>query len=261
MKLSIITSLYASEKFLDLYFQRLGIFEKKLEELKIENEIEIVLVFNDINSQEKKIFEKYQYSFKKIVLQSIKTNRETIYSSWNRGVKYAKSEVICFWNVDDNRNVDAIIDGLSLINDGLDIVYFDFFSSGIRWYKRIIPYYKKRLHSMPVFDRKLFSNSMCLGPFFMFRKSIVDLIGLFDEQFRIAGDFDFAVRAALNNKVKFAKSLVNGGTFYVHGGNLSGYNNFRQQVENQVVYTRYNAVEKLEDLSQKQTQLFNTYKI
>ena len=36
--------------------------------------------------------------------------------------------------------------------------------------------------------------SMILGPFFMFRRDVLDVIGKFDEQFISGADYDFAMR-------------------------------------------------------------------
>ncbi|MBL8030476.1 MAG: hypothetical protein JNN11_04480, partial [Candidatus Doudnabacteria bacterium] len=59
----------------------------------------------------------------------------------------------------------------------------------------------------------------------------------FDEQFKIAGDFDWCVRAVKAiEKVKKAKNL--GGIFRVDGGGLSAGGSERQKWENSVVSFR-----------------------
>jgi hypothetical protein len=66
----------------------------------------------------------------------------------------------------------------------------------------------------------------------MVKKEVFSKVGLFDESFKIAGDFDWMVRATKSN-IKFEKSDVLGGIFTNDGTTLSGSKNNLQQKENQ----------------------------
>ena len=71
----------------------------------------------------------------------------------------------------------------------------------------------------------------------MFTKSLYEKVGPFDEQFKIAGDFDWCTRAAYKTDT-FVKAKTVGGIFRVDGGGLSAGVNPRRTAENNIVYIR-----------------------
>ena len=78
----------------------------------------------------------------------------------------------------------------------------------------------------------------------MFTKALFERVGPFDEQFKISGDFDWCARAA-NKTEKFVKAKNFGGVFRVDGGGLSSGVNPRRTAENNIVYVRSHAWEKM----------------
>ncbi len=85
---------------------------------------------------------------------------------------------------------------------------------------------------------------MLCGPFFLFTKSLYARVGPFDEQFKIAGDFDWCVRAAkVSNGFVRGKTLA--GEFRVDGGGLSAGGSERHAVENQIICQRHHIIDKI----------------
>ena len=202
---------------------------------------EVIIVFNSPTEKELKFIAKLK---NKAWFRYAVVDRETVFASWNRGVRMAQGEVIGFWNADDTRFADAIIDGFNLIKNGADLVYFPFH---IIWVLRFGPMavpVKYRHISPPEYNQPEFSRSMHCGPFFMINKEFYNKVGPFDEQFKISGDLDWCVRAA---KLfgKFVLSKKNAGIFNVDGRGLSAGANPLMAAENQIIYKRHNITDKI----------------
>ena len=90
-------------------------------------------------------------------------SRESLYASWNRGINLAKGDVLGFWNVDDVRYPEAVIDAIDLINKGAELVYFPFM---IKWHINLFGFsllVKRKRVKPPVFDKKKISDDDVYG--------------------------------------------------------------------------------------------------
>lgn len=230
--ISIITSLYNSDRHLDNYVKALKDFSKNL---KAKNDFEILVIANDPSPKEKSLREIFSdsswFSFSTV-------KRESLYASWNRGIEMAKNEIVGFWNVDDVRYPKAIVDGIRLIKEGAELVYFPFI---IKWHINFLGFsfvVHKRIIHPPKFNREEFTRFMHCGPFFIFTKSFYRKVGPFDEQFKIAGDFDWCIRAAKISEFKLSGEIA--GEFSVSREALSSRKNPLGEAENNIIYKRYN---------------------
>ncbi|MDE2439298.1 MAG: glycosyltransferase [Patescibacteria group bacterium] len=237
--ITLVTSLYRSEKYLEKFIEYLHRCEKRLVDLAPQIQYEFLIVSNDASEKERKILAETDIQ----KLRTIFVPRESLYASWNRGVREASGDVIAFWNVDDVRFADAIIDGMRLLADGNDLVYFLF------RYKRFVRFcgidilIKNTVIKPPVFDRDRFAREMHCGPFFMFTKSFFKRVGAFDESFKIAGDFDWCARAARMGTCIRSEKVA--GIFTNSGTSLSGSKNPLQQEENDRIYQKNRMLDKI----------------
>jgi hypothetical protein len=225
--ISITSSLYRTEKFLPNWRKNIIAFATKAQDHGLAFEINAIA--NDPTPEELLILNELA---KETWFNLHTVPRESFYASWHRGVQVANAPVCTSWNVDDNRNPEAILDGLRLIRDEAGIVYFPF------TYKRYVQIFgfdilvKQVVFDPPIFDQARFTKEMHGGPFFMFTKDVYETVGLFDESFKVSGDFDWCVRAAKVVPEAFAKSSVNAGIFEKRPGTLSGGHNPLQDAEN-----------------------------
>lgn len=236
--ISIITSLYDSERYLPSFLKNLRLFADDLARHAID--FQFIIIANDPSSEERKLNEVFSNGW----IDFFEVPRESLYTSWNRGITLAKNDIIGFWNVDDIRSAEAVLDGINLIKNGAEIVYFPFL---IKWYLNIFNYsflVKKKTVYPPKFEQNEFRRSMHCGPFFLFTKELYKKVGPFDEQFKIVGDFDWCVRAAKKTD-RFALSKKNAGTFRVDGGGLSSGGKPIHVVENNIVCARHGAYDKI----------------
>ncbi|NEM97744.1 glycosyltransferase family 2 protein [Pontibacter burrus] len=228
IKVSIITSLYRGEKYLESFLYHLS---------KLSNpwECEWILVHNDPTETELILLENFKESVSMIETVHLKVGREPLYSSWNRAVAAARGEYITIWNIDDIRRPDSIQQQLAVLEKETDaaIVYGNY---------KIVNYYGNTTGVdvvVPDFHDKPddFLRQHYIGPFPLWRKDLHKVIGYFDEQFKLVSDLDFQIRASrVSPLVKVNKEL---GT-YLEGtaDNLSS-NYQLQDLENTVLQLRY----------------------
>lgn len=231
---SLITSIYRSEKYLQKYLKQVKVFSNILKQENID--FEIIVIANDSSEFEKKLFCSFLPGNE--YLRYYEIPRESLYATWNRGVKLAKGDVVGFWNVDDERFSSAISSGAKSISEGQDLVYFPFI------YKRFVKILsfsilaKKVIIQPALFDRERFKREMQIGPFFLFRKEFFYKVGPFDESFKIAGDYDWQTRAA--QFTNFCLSQEIAGIFTNDGSGLSGRKDKKQKEENSTILNRNN---------------------
>lgn len=242
--ISIITSLYQSDRYLDKFSKDLKNFAQDLKHKNFP--FEIIIIANEPTEREKQLEKEFS---DEVWFSFVSVGRESVFATFNRGVGLAKGDKVGFWNVDDTRYASAIIEASGLFAQGAELVYFPFL---------IKRYLNFGLFSLPLPAQKIdkqipkfneetsgqFKNNMFCGPFFMFTKALYQKVGPFDEQFKIVGDFDWCTRAAYKTQ-RFAKAKSSGGVFRVDGGGLSAGVNPRRVAENNIVYMRNRAWKKM----------------
>lgn len=223
--ISLVTSLYRTERHLPGYIRHAQVVWHALNEAGIP--LEFVIVANDATPAERDLIDRLCASLPLVTVLHV--DRETLYASWNRGVRAAKAGVIGFWNVDDVRTPEGLIEGYQRILQGCKLVYFShrvIRTTGHRSTTRTYP-------AIPYVAEHHRQQMKC-GPFFMFDRALYDEIGPFDERFRITGDFEWCSRAT--QYYDLCPVPVIGGTFYLHGGNLSDTGDVRQIAEANMVH-------------------------
>jgi len=236
--LSIITSAYKSEYHLPKFLKALNSASNELEKKGIPHEM--LILPNDPSEIELGLINSASQTNKNIVI--IKRARESLYTTWNFAISQSKYDTVTFWNVDDIRFTQAIDEMLKIIDPTTPtIAYFPFI------YKRYIKILnidfliKRRTINPPEFDPHRFSKEMHIGPFFAATKAAFQKNGVFDDTFRIAGDFEWATRA-VRNQLKFLKINKIAGIFKNNGFSLSGSKDERQLNENKRIVELNNKI-------------------
>jgi len=232
LKVTVITSLYNCEKYLQGYFTAVNKIINK-------EECEFLLLHNAPTPQEIKAIQiniKDKPWFRHIIIDK----REGLYTTWNRAIKLANGQYCAVWNVDDVRFPNSLAAQADLLdkNDSCGLVIGGlngtdvYGETGQRYYKN------DSIDNQP--DEAY--RSCILGCFPMWRKSIHDTIGYFDEQFRCASDFDFQIRVA----IKYGLCRVNESLGIYLENDVNKISSDGAQIyENNLIYLRYGAYEKL----------------
>lgn len=238
---SIITALYKSERYLKQYLEHVQSFADFL--TKQNFAFEIVVVITQASQKEKELLSKFE---KESWFKVYEFNTRGLYAAWNFGVSKAKGDLLGPWNADDVRFPKSVIEAQRLAESGADVVYFPFL---LKRYVSLgffdLPVVTRKVEgSVLEFEKRKFETTMTAGPHFMFTRKVYEKVGGFDEQFKIAGDFDWCARAAnLGANFKLAKEFS--GVFRVDGHGLSAGANQTLQAENNIVYKRQKANEKV----------------
>lgn len=222
-KVSALTSIYKSDKYLEGYIR--NVKKQKFEDFDIHI---------DLNIPSKKELEKFTHfskSSKKVNLNVSKKLR-SMSESWNRCIINSDSEYICLWNVDDKRSKNSLkIMSEVLDNDkNIDIVYGHYYKTSN--YNSVFG----KLVDMSN-NSHLLKIGMILGPFFMFRRSLIKKAGYFDEQLLSGADYDFAIRILNNGRAKYIKKNL--GYFLDEGLGASTRPQSKQAIERTLVELRY----------------------
>ena len=216
MEISVITSLYRSASYLDVFVSHLVPVVNQV--LAAGKSLEVIILANDATPEEQVILNQLPDNLSDTI-QVHYIPRETLYASWNRGVQLAQGEAIGFWNVDDIRTAEGLLEGHELIKNGCHVYYSKYIIKAVAKYYGIPDKKVDRVRDMPAFDRELFTHEPIAGPFFMFSAQAIEQYGLFDERFEAFGDFEWWVRVAKHTS--FCQGETINGTFLFHGTNLS----------------------------------------
>jgi glycosyltransferase involved in cell wall biosynthesis len=224
-KISVLTSLYNCEDFLTGYFDALS-------QINGTDIIEVILLHNAPQAGELKIVNEYLPTLN-FVRHAIIPEREPLYCSWNRGILLAEGEYITVWNVDDVRFPDSILQQAEALNQNPQaaIAYGDI------WISDQYAVRGAMKTNTPLYNHnKLFYKGYYMSCFQMWRKSIHQTVGYYDEQFKCVADFDFQVRVALHYTfVKVEEPLG----IYLENQPHKLSSNGLQELENNIVYLRY----------------------
>ena len=223
-KVSTITPCYNMSKYMKGFLDNLSTQTHK--------DLEIVLDHNDPSDEEVKLIEEYNEEYDNILHIKVE-GVDPIGTSMNRCIEYATGDYLCIWNVDDLRTPDSIEVMAKALdeNPDVDFVYGNYV---------IVPNFggTEGQYVDETGREDELTTGMILGPYFMFRKSILEKSGVFDEQLVQGADYDLALRLALNGKGLHLP--INLGYYLNEGLGQSTKPNSKQPIERTVIELRYN---------------------
>ena len=222
-KVSTITPCYNMSKYMRGFLDNLSTQTHK--------DLEIVLDHNDPSDEEVKLVEDYNEQYDNILHIKVE-GVDPIGTSMNRCIEYATGDYLCIWNVDDLRTPDSIEVMAKALdeNPDVDFVYGNY---------TIVPNFggTQGQYVDETGREDELTTGMILGPYFMFRKSILDKSGVFDEQLVQGADYDLALRLAFNGKGLHLP--INLGFYLNEGLGQSTKPDSKQPVERTVIELRY----------------------
>jgi glycosyltransferase involved in cell wall biosynthesis/ADP-heptose:LPS heptosyltransferase len=227
---SAIVSTYNSERFL------CGCLED-LERQTIADRLEVIVVNSGSEENEEGIVKEFQRKYSNIVY--IKTDeREGIYTAWNRGVRAASGKYITNANTDDRHRPDAyeVMVRTLEANPGAALVYGDqIVTDTANSDFESCHVVEEARRSEFSWERLLFGCCVGSGP--MWRKSVHDELGFFDESLTCAGDWDFWLRIAKRYEFKHIGEVL--GTYYNNEDGLEHGRKIHGWYERYIVGRRY----------------------
>lgn len=189
-KVTAIVSTYNSETFIR------GCLRNLVEQtLFAKGRLEIVVVDSGSPQGEGAVVAEYRERHPGIVY--IRTERETLYAAWNRAVKASTGKYLVNSNTDDRHRPDAFERMAAALDASYaGLVYGDAILTGGEnetWASNTAT------HSwfLPDFNVRQALTDCPFGCVVMWRRSLHDEIGYFDPAFKIAGDYEFFLKASI----------------------------------------------------------------
>ena len=222
-KVSTITPCYNMSKYMKGFLDNLSTQTHK--------DLEIVLDHNEPTDEEINLVEEYNDKHDNIFHIQVE-GLDPIGISMNRCIEFATGDYLCIWNVDDLRTPDSIEVMAKALDDNpdVDFVYGNY---------TIVPNFggTEGQYVDETGREDELTTGMILGPYFMFRKSILEKSGVFDEQLVQGADYDLALRLAFNGKGLHLP--VNLGYYLNEGLGQSTKPDSKQPLERTVIELRY----------------------
>lgn len=195
-RVSIITSVFKGDQFIEGFL-------RNITEQTIFEQCELLLINANSPGNEEPVIRKYMERYPNIIY--IKLKRDPgLYGVWNKGIRFSLADFITNANLDDRRSRDSLeLQAQALeAHPEVDLVY-----ANIAMTYHVNDTFENH-HAVGICNAADFSlkNMKCCmpGPAPMWRKSMHDVAGVFDEWFKSAGDYELWCRAA-SRGCKFLK--------------------------------------------------------
>ncbi|MEM6531740.1 MAG: glycosyltransferase [Myxococcota bacterium] len=226
---SAIVSTYNSERYIrgcleDLLQQTLG------------PALEIIVIDSGSEQREGEIVAEYQRHHGNI--RYVRTERETVYRAWNRGVELATGRYLTNANTDDRHRVDA----LELMAHHLEthpehgLVYADVFITR----EANQPFDTENIsgvYQWQDYSRDRLFEGCFIGPQPMWRAKLHERYGLFDQEMVTSGDYDFWMRISDGTILHHLREFL--GLYLKAPDSIEHRNRDRQREENAIIRDRY----------------------
>jgi GT2 family glycosyltransferase len=183
---SAIVSTYNAESMLAACLE-------DLEAQTIAGRLEIIVIDSGSQQNEKAIVEDFRGRYPNIVY--VRTERETLYEAWNRGIRMARGKYITNANTDDAHRRDALerlVEALET-NPGADFAYADYAWSSVANDRFERPHASREIQH-PDYHPAHALFYCALGCHPMWRRTLFEKVGLFDPTYSIVGDYDLFLR-------------------------------------------------------------------
>lgn len=205
-KVSLIVSMYNAESKLNSFLSAIS----KQTLFQNSELYEIILVDSCSPSNEFGVFQEFSKSHKLNIVYAKSAHRETIQSAWNSGIKISCGEYLVFLGVDESLYPDALEILANELNENKEIDWVmsnsfvnEITSDGEHLYDSLF-YNRANSNKEHVYLDTCYIS--WVGG--MYRKSIHDRFGYYDESFKAAGDTEFKNRILKFLNVKFVNKTL-----------------------------------------------------
>lgn len=229
-RVSVIVAAYNAERFMRSALE-------DLEAQTIAKDIEIIIVETGSQTEEYKIIAEFQARYSNIIY--VRTSkRVNPAAACNLGIRMARGRYITLGPTDDRRRIDA----LEVLAGELDrqqdtaLVYGDVFVTNFE-NQRFATHIRCGYHIRPDYSPEIMLSGCHMGPQAMWRKSLHEEVGYFDETLESATDYEFWCRIAQRYPLKHLSSFL--GLYYENPQGVINSNQKRAHQETLAVQQAY----------------------
>lgn len=202
-KVSIITSVYDGDEYIESFLEditRQTIFKDKCE---------LIIINANSPGDEEKVILQYKEKYPdNIVYKKLKKD-PGIYGVWNMGVELSTGEYLTNANLDDRKSPNSLEKHAKelFLNEKVDLVYADMAITDVanEVWENNTSSGKKYTFPQFSFENLKMVNMPHASP--MWRSSVHEKYGLFDDSFNSAGDWEMWLRAASQGS-QFKKLMI-----------------------------------------------------
>ena len=234
-KVSIITSVYDGDEFIRPFLEditRQTIFEEKCE---------LILINANSPGNEEEVIKEYLEKYPNNIIYEKLDEDPGIYGVWNKAIEMSSGEYITNANLDDRKSANSLeLHAKALLQNDVDLVYSDMAITtepNETWESNTS---NGRKYNMAEFslDNLLRGNMPHAAP--MWKKSLHEKHGKFDEKYKSAGDWEMWLRAASEgSQFKKINDVSNLYFFNPKGISTNPENNSWKREEEKEVYMKY----------------------
>jgi len=193
--ISILCSNYNSSKWIDNYFSYLD--KQTMEKFEV--------IFVDAKSTDDSLQKIKDYTFREGIDKKIVECEERIgvYAAWNIAIENSSYDYVMNYNTDDRLLPQALtkLHTLAIDNPEVSVVYCNTWISDECTNTKIVDKYEWR----EVIDINTLLQGCCCGPYPLLKKEAIVKEGMFDESFKISGDYEMWCRLSYRGH-KFLKT-------------------------------------------------------
>jgi hypothetical protein len=236
-EISVIVSIYQPGGLLDSFFGNLM-------EQSIFDSTEVILVLVDPIASEIELASKFA-EFNPNVILEIVNSRITIYRAWNLAIERCSTAYITNMNVDDLRSPNSLEVQLKFMQarPWVDVGYQDFFyllDRDLDWTSVVNIGAISQSPVVTLTELAWFGmNPPHNGP--IWKRDLHSRVGLFDENFRSAGDYEFWLRV-IDHGGNFAKMLEPTVGYYINPDGMSTSAKSPSTQEEQDLQKKYRSI-------------------
>ena len=238
-KISLITSIYKGDEFIRPFLEdvtRQTIFKEKCE---------LIMINANSPGNEEEVIKEYMEKFPDNIIYKKLDEDPGIYGVWNMGVEMATGEYLTNANLDDRKAVDALEKHATAlyISPTADLVYADMLIT-----EKPNETFEENSANRRKYDWPQFSfenlkmvNMPHASP--MWRKSLHEKYGVFEDKYKSAGDWEMWLRAASQGS-QFKKINDVLGLYYFNPTGMStNPENFEWKREEETeIYEKYSPI-------------------
>ncbi|MFZ5906223.1 MAG: glycosyltransferase [Nitrospirota bacterium] len=232
IKVSAIVSAYNSERFIR------GCLEDLINQtLYQKGELEIIVVDSGSQQNEERIIREFQSRYPHIKYRRTE-ERETVYAAWNRGIKEAEGQYITNANTDDRHRADALEKMADILDENPDVglVYADAIVTATE-NQTFENHTQVDILHQPDFSREPLALGCFIGPQPIWRRTLHERHGFFDETFVVSGDWEFWLRIAEDTKFLHIPECL--GLYLRSPSGVEQANPDRKNRENTLIVRKY----------------------
>lgn len=229
---SCLTPTLNSEKYLEVFLSEIALQD-------LYPNFEVILNMSAPNAIELEIANRYKAIYGDVLHLIIHKEVLPLGVAWNECIEVSKADLLAIWNVDDLRTPESLSSQVnSLLGSDAVVSYGPF--TVVNQFRTTTG---KEILELNL-TSKHFLRGMHFGPFMAFTKSSLTASGLFDEQLFSGGDFDLAIRLALQGP---AISTTESLGYYLDAGlGASTSPQSKQLVERTLIELRYGIYDKID---------------